>query len=232
MPRILRRYPSVQLVLVLSLVLLLVSLPVAQNRLVGTSLSLSRPSATGTGVGGVNTNVARPGRSKSVLPEVSPKQSSGAGLSNTSAKAQEAYGVLPLSFEANSGQTNRKVKFLARGQGYGLFLTATGPVVSLTKNTETKADSKNSVAPQENAQPAETAMVSWEMVAANKSPRISGDVCGATYSTNFPTTAGALQTSKDLSLDGFLTKLNASGSSLIYSTILNGRSSELEICSC
>ena len=35
----------------------------------------------------------------------------------------ETYGKLPLSFEANVGQTSRQVKFLSRGQGYTLFLT-------------------------------------------------------------------------------------------------------------
>src|SRR5262249_7506043 len=34
------------------------------------------------------------------------------------------YGHLPLSFEANQGQTDDQVQFLAQGQGYTLFLTA------------------------------------------------------------------------------------------------------------
>lgn len=34
-----------------------------------------------------------------------------------------SYGKLPLSFEANTGQTNKEVEFLSRGQGYMLFLT-------------------------------------------------------------------------------------------------------------
>src|SRR5437764_3941121 len=33
------------------------------------------------------------------------------------------YATLPLSFEANIGQTSEQVKFLSRGQGYTLFLT-------------------------------------------------------------------------------------------------------------
>jgi uncharacterized protein (TIGR03437 family) len=37
---------------------------------------------------------------------------------------------LPLSFEANRGQTDSQVKFLARGNGYNLFLTATEAVLS------------------------------------------------------------------------------------------------------
>ncbi|MDD5035849.1 MAG: hypothetical protein PHE55_13945 [Methylococcaceae bacterium] len=32
----------------------------------------------------------------------------------------ESYGKLPLSFEANRGQTDDQVKFLSRGQGYSL----------------------------------------------------------------------------------------------------------------
>jgi hypothetical protein len=40
-----------------------------------------------------------------------------------SARIRAAYGQLPLSFEANSGQTDSRVKFLARGDGYTVFLT-------------------------------------------------------------------------------------------------------------
>jgi Beta-propeller repeat/Abnormal spindle-like microcephaly-assoc'd, ASPM-SPD-2-Hydin len=39
------------------------------------------------------------------------------------ARIRAAYGQLPLSFEANSGQTDSRVKFLARGDSYTLFLT-------------------------------------------------------------------------------------------------------------
>ena len=41
------------------------------------------------------------------------------------------YGKLPLSFEANQGQTDGKVKFLARGSGYALFLTSNEAVLRL-----------------------------------------------------------------------------------------------------
>lgn len=170
MSRILSPYPYVQLVLVLSLVLLLVSFPVAQNHVLSTSSS-SRSQATVASLSGANKNAAQPDHSQPIVPAGS-KETPGADLPN--AKAKEAYGVLPLSFEANSGQSSRKVKFLARGQGYGLFLTATGPVMSLTKNSEKKTDLKKSLAVTGNSPAAETAVVSWELVAANKSPRISG----------------------------------------------------------
>jgi hypothetical protein len=41
----------------------------------------------------------------------------------TRALIEEGYGSLPLSFEANKGQVNDAVKFLARSKGYTLFLT-------------------------------------------------------------------------------------------------------------
>ena len=44
-----------------------------------------------------------------------------------------AYGKLPLSFEANQGQTNSEVKFLSRGRGYTLFLTGNEAVLALNK---------------------------------------------------------------------------------------------------
>ncbi len=43
----------------------------------------------------------------------------------------DSYGKLPLSFEANRGQTVRQVKFLARGPGYTLFLTGDAAILSL-----------------------------------------------------------------------------------------------------
>ncbi|TLY39787.1 MAG: hypothetical protein E6K61_08810, partial [Nitrospirae bacterium] len=43
----------------------------------------------------------------------------------------EAYGKLPLSFEANRGQTDSRVKFLSRGSGYTLFLTQREAVLAL-----------------------------------------------------------------------------------------------------
>ncbi len=46
---------------------------------------------------------------------------------------QPATAKLPLHFEANQGQTDERVKFLARGSGYGLFLTSTESVLVLRK---------------------------------------------------------------------------------------------------
>jgi hypothetical protein len=45
---------------------------------------------------------------------------------------------------------------------------------------------------------------------------------GQTSSSDFPTTAGAFDTSLNNSVDAFLSKLNATGSALVYSTFLGG----------
>ena len=52
-------------------------------------------------------------------------------------------------------------------------------------------------------------------------------VTGGTTSANYPTTAGAFDTTFDGGEDAFVTKLNAAGSALVYSTFLGGASGDL-----
>ncbi len=53
---------------------------------------------------------------------------------NTEA-ARAGFGQLPLSFEVNQGQVDSRVRFLARGKGYGIFLTDNGAAFSLGGST-------------------------------------------------------------------------------------------------
>src|SRR5690242_8418208 len=53
-------------------------------------------------------------------------------------RAVQMLGSQPLHFEANQGQTAGQVKFLSRGQGYNLFLTATESIINLNRE-EAKA---------------------------------------------------------------------------------------------
>jgi hypothetical protein len=46
-------------------------------------------------------------------------------------RVSQTYGRLPLSFEANQGQTDAQVRFLARGPGYTVYLTSTEAVLAL-----------------------------------------------------------------------------------------------------
>jgi uncharacterized repeat protein (TIGR01451 family) len=54
-----------------------------------------------------------------------------AGPAASSVRLAAEYGKLPISFEANHGQTDKSVQFFARGAGYILFLTPGEAVLSL-----------------------------------------------------------------------------------------------------
>jgi len=49
------------------------------------------------------------------------------------ARLAQSYGNLPLSFEANQGQTDSQVKFMSKGSGYGIYLTSDKAVIALNK---------------------------------------------------------------------------------------------------
>jgi len=66
----------------------------------------------------------------SQLQEANPAALGKSSLSSR-ARVNETYSKLSLSFEANSGQTDPRVKFLSRGRGYTLFLTSDEAVLTL-----------------------------------------------------------------------------------------------------
>ncbi len=60
------------------------------------------------------------------------------------ARLTESYSKLPLTFEANQGQTHKDVHFLSRGPGYSLYLTAGEAVLVLSRpNPEGKQDGRS-----------------------------------------------------------------------------------------
>ena len=58
-----------------------------------------------------------------------PKSEAQATAATKNLRVVEAYGRLPLRFEANQGETDRRVKFLSRNAGQTLFLTSTEAVL-------------------------------------------------------------------------------------------------------
>ncbi len=90
----------------------------------------------------------------------------------------ENYGKLPLSFEANQGQSDSQVDFLSRGSGYTLFLTPTEAVLALRKPVASnKPRGDNALPPNAEAEQAPAippAVVRMKLVGANPSPRVSG----------------------------------------------------------
>ncbi len=51
----------------------------------------------------------------------------------SAARVAEKLGQMPITFEQNLGQTDDRVKFTARGRGYGLFLTPTEARLALSQ---------------------------------------------------------------------------------------------------
>jgi hypothetical protein len=96
--------------------------------------------------------------------------------------ALAAYGNLPLRFEANQGQTDPRVKFLARGSGSELFLANTEAVLVLTKPVETDTETPENPQPISRLAPGRTkrpekfqsTALRFSLVNANKGAQISG----------------------------------------------------------
>jgi hypothetical protein len=88
------------------------------------------------------------------------------GMSRADAATQgrilTAYGKLPLSFEANQGQVDRQVKFLARGHGYTLFLTDDAAVMTLEAAAENSAPNED------------PGVLRMKLVGGNPSAKVSG----------------------------------------------------------
>jgi len=58
-------------------------------------------------------------------------------------QVRASLGALPLAFEANQGQIDPRVKYMARGQGYTLFLTANDAVFVVRSASDTKSGPKS-----------------------------------------------------------------------------------------
>ncbi len=82
---------------------------------------------------------------------------------------------LPLFFEPNQGQTAPQVKFLARGAGYGLFLTADEAVLELqTSAVSTQHSAPSSQLSAVSSQRASSSVIRMRLDGANSSAHISG----------------------------------------------------------
>jgi hypothetical protein len=64
-----------------------------------------------------------------------PDRQVSAAATKSQPRLAAGFGRLPLSFEANQGQSDGRVRFLARGAGYTIFLTDDEAVLSLHKGT-------------------------------------------------------------------------------------------------
>jgi hypothetical protein len=93
--------------------------------------------------------------------------------------ATAAYGNLPLQFEENRGQTDERVKYLARGRGYLFFLTSRETVLALRRGAPAlnRGALRRGSSPDTEASAAVTGersetVLRFELEGANAKPRI------------------------------------------------------------
>lgn len=91
-------------------------------------------------------------------------------------QASKSYFRLPLSFAANDGQTNPRVKFVSRGAGYAVFLTARSAVLELVSKKKTEGHPKATTESRKiNRRPSFFAsVVRMGLVGANRNPHEAG----------------------------------------------------------
>ena len=103
------------------------------------------------------------------------------------AKVQAAYARLPLAFEANQGQADKKVKFLSRSSAYRLFLSSTEavfqwrhggfrkekPATSAKRSESIPGTQKSQSTPSEIDSP-ELVALSLKLAGANQAPQMEG----------------------------------------------------------
>jgi RHS repeat-associated protein/uncharacterized repeat protein (TIGR01451 family) len=92
------------------------------------------------------------------------------------------YGNLPLTFEANQGQTDAQVKFLSRGSGYTLFLTSTEAVLALSSPGESETGQQAHTKPSvrlphtrlAESRPTRQTLLRMKLVGANSHAHVKG----------------------------------------------------------
>ncbi|HWY59722.1 MAG TPA: SBBP repeat-containing protein [Terriglobales bacterium] len=97
-----------------------------------------------------------------------------------SGRVQTSYGNLPLTFEANQGQTSSEIKFLSRGKGYTAFLTSGGIVLALRPSQPlptqpmSEAAAPNVAASSKSRAPV-GATVQFKLLGAAQNPAVIGE---------------------------------------------------------
>src|SRR5262245_33526326 len=105
------------------------------------------------------------------------------------AKVQAAYARLPLAFEPNRGQADKKVKFLSRGSAYSLFLSSTEAVfqwqhgfrkekpptsLAMAKRSESMPRSQESKVSSSELNSPELVALSLKLAGANQASQMEG----------------------------------------------------------
>ena len=86
------------------------------------------------------------------------------------ASVLESYAKLPLAFERNMGQTDSQVKYVSRGNGYEVFLTAKEAVLALWHLPHQNGSSAL-IRPSDNPK---VSVLRLQLAGANPSPAMEG----------------------------------------------------------
>jgi hypothetical protein len=96
-----------------------------------------------------------------------------------SGRARADLDALPLAFEANQGQTDPQVKYMARGKGYTAFLTADETVFAMQASRANAGITGNgallSAQKTDTAPTGETAAIRMKLVGANENAPIAAE---------------------------------------------------------
>jgi len=95
-----------------------------------------------------------------------------------SSRVRSNFGALPLAFEANQGQTDPRVKYMARGSGYTVFLTPNDAVFALHSSSPASQSAAHAtnVADRSRARLAQkqiNASISMKLAGGNPQPQIA-----------------------------------------------------------
>jgi Beta-propeller repeat len=88
-------------------------------------------------------------------------------------RLKEIYGRLPLAFEANEGQTDSRVQFLSRGNGYTLFLTGNQAVLTLAK-ADANVEPRHPAATASGTNRERSATLRMTLLGANSASKVVG----------------------------------------------------------
>lgn len=96
-------------------------------------------------------------------------------VDSSAAKHQvESFAKLPLSFEENKGQSPSPVKFISRGSGYTLFLTADEAILKLTPSKSATKSAHSSTAQLSRHEVNSSSTLRMRLVGANAGAKVSG----------------------------------------------------------
>jgi hypothetical protein len=108
-------------------------------------------------------------------PTIATSSHTAAMTDSARARISETYGKLPLHFEANLGQIDGQVKFLTRGPGYTMFLTANEAVIALSGPQARERNERHLVPPgAEPREPVSQTVLRMSFPGANRKPRVEG----------------------------------------------------------